>query len=117
MLHPASQPRVCAEPCLVLCNHRCWADFFVDGFITGGAFYLSRASTTSPAPNSVGMALPLSLAPSSRCGREQEASRMVTRTETRSKTMFLVLTSTAAAAAAAARVAAMRWARHVAAQE
>ncbi len=27
---------------LFLCNHRSWADFFIDQFISGGATYLSR---------------------------------------------------------------------------
>ena len=39
---PASKPLCSTAESMVLCNHRSWADFFVDSALTGGGTYLSR---------------------------------------------------------------------------
>jgi len=41
-MHPKSLPQVGEERCVFLCNHRSFADFLIDTYITRGAFYLSR---------------------------------------------------------------------------
>lgn len=38
--------------CVFLCNHRCWADFFVDQALCGGAAYLSRLLVIVGVPTS-----------------------------------------------------------------
>ena len=49
-IHPESEPLYRQSQCVYVCNHRSFADFFIDGYLTDNSAYIGRWMAAIAAP-------------------------------------------------------------------